>query len=145
MTGDERGHDVAFDASDVERLTRRLLRTHFRHYAACDGVHVNVRLEMVQIRYACRSLGNSLFGTHLDLAVHPYAGALWIADVQVAPRLRRRGTGKELVRVSDRIARALGLERILVMPLLGTASFWRGLGFVPEGKTARVLTRRPDS
>ena len=55
---------------------------------------------------------------------------LYLHDVAVRPDARGKGAARTLLRRLDALARDIGMPRIALIAIPGTARFWRGLGFV---------------
>jgi GNAT superfamily N-acetyltransferase len=119
-----------------------MLRKRFEAARVNDELDVQCATAAVQINYVAAGASTSSGEvTSLELWCHFDGLEMWIRQVRVAAPYRLRGLGTELVTAAESIASALGMRAVRVLPLPPARRFWSKLGYVPQGRTARVLVK----
>ncbi len=129
-----------FTVSDIRHTVRKILCAGFSWFNDQDQLVVERRIHQVRIFCNCRRASRGcLDRTILECRLDFNASGMWIGNLQVAAAYRRRGTGRALVQVAERIAGAMTMRDINVFPLQGSLSFWSKMGYTPRPCMARVL------
>jgi GNAT superfamily N-acetyltransferase len=107
-----------------------------------DGLQVEREIVAVQINYVASGVSIPRGEvTTLNLRCHFDSLDMWIRELHVASPFRLRGLGTNLVTAAESIAATLGMRAVHVLPLSPAREFWCKLGYVPQGRTARVLVK----
>jgi GNAT superfamily N-acetyltransferase len=62
-------------------------------------------------------------------ALPPATDCLFVHDIALAPRIRGRGLGAEVMGRLEKLARARGLHAMAIVSVYGTHPLWQRLGF----------------
>lgn len=123
----------------VHDVARQMFEGRFPWFDRSDPLIVEGALPEVRVFYVCRKTSNSEHRSFVDCRFHFDSREVWIGSIQVATSHRRQGIGRQLVRVVEATADALGIEIIRIFPTPTAVGFWSKLGFRLAPRSARVM------
>ena len=132
----------AYTVSEMRETVRAVLNDRFPWFHDEDPLVVEEGIRRARIFYTChRASRGCPDTTFLEIRLDFDSGEAWIANLQVAAAYRRQGFGRELVRVTEAIAGAMGIRFVNVFSLPSSLDFWRKMRYTPRPHMTRVLRR----
>ncbi len=130
------------DVDSVTTIVRSVLRTTLSYFDEDDRLLVDVGPDRIRIAYvSAQASAGSCDCTCMQCQIHVDVDEMWIADLRIAAPLRLLGLGRQLVTALEQIARETATRRIKVLPFPASVPFWRKMGYEPDLRTARVLSK----
>ena len=121
----------------------RIFEREFSWFNRCDQLVVEGALPKVRLFYVCTETSSSDRRTLVECRFHFDSRQMWIGSIQVAACHRLQGVGRQLVRVAEATANALGMEEVRILPRPSSVGFWLKLDYVSDPRSARVLRKNP--
>jgi histone acetyltransferase (RNA polymerase elongator complex component) len=130
-------------AEDVRDIAWKNFECEFPWFDHCDPLIVEGKFSQVRVLYVSTKTSSLEQRTLVDCRFHYDSRQMWIGSIHVVACHRHQGVGRQMVKAAEATAKALGMEKVKILPRSSSVDFWLKLGYTPDSRMTRVLCKNP--